>query len=327
MKLFSALKFAGAAAAVVASLSMPAAAEDWPSQPITLLVPWSAGGGTDPVARLLAEGLSERLGQPVLVDFHPGAAGTVGTNLLLNAKPDGYTIMITSNSPVVNAKYTVPNLPYNVEDVVPITQVTDSAVVMVANTNFPPNDFAELVKYAKENPGKVNVAISGIGGISHLAVSLVQQRADVKFTIVPYKGSGDQLSDLLSGVVDVGVGFPAGFLPGVQSGKLKFIGVMGDNRVGSLPDVPTTVELGYPNIKISAWFMMFGPKGIPQDVVNKIAAATNDFLKTEKAQKRLEELGYIVTADSTPEDAAARLKQDRADVAELFESGAMKLEK
>ena len=311
--------------AIVAALSVPAVSDEWPSQPITMIVPVSAGGGLDPVARLVAEGLSERLGQPVLVDFHPGASATVGTNMVATSKPDGYTILITANSPVVNAKYTIPNLPYDPEDLVPIMQVTSSTVVLIANANFPPNNFAELVDYAKANPGKVNVSISGIGGLSHFSASLVQSRAGVKFNIVPYKGAGDQMTDLLSGVVDVGVGFPASFLPGVASGKLKFVGVLGDKRLDLLPDVPTTVELGYPKIQSGGWYIMFGPKGMPQEVVDKIASATSEVLKTEKAQKRLQELGYVVTADSNPATAAALVTENRETFKDIFESGAMDL--
>ena len=291
-----------------------------------MIVPFSAGGGSDPVARLLAEGLHERLGQPVLVEFQPGASATIGTNTVAQAEPDGYTILLTSNTPVVNVKYTMPDLPYDMEDLVPLTEVTGSTVMVVANTNFEPNTFVEMIDYAKENPGKINLAIQGVGGLSHFAASLIEYRAGADFNLVPYKGAGDLQADLLSGVVDIGIGFPTAFIPGVEAGKLKFIGSLADERLETLPDVQTTEEQGFPKIKASAWLMLFGPKGLPQDVVDKIVVATNDFLETDEAQSRLEELGYTVPAGSNPEKAAALLERDRQDFKEIFESGAMDMD-
>jgi tripartite-type tricarboxylate transporter receptor subunit TctC len=304
----------------------PASAQTWPSQPITMIVPFSAGGGSDPVARLLAEGLSESLGQPVLVEFRPGGSATVGTSLVAQAKPDGYTILLTPNSPVVNAKYTVPNLPYDVEDLVPITQVTDASVMLVANTGFAPNTFQEVLDYAKANPGKVNLAIQGTGGVSHFAASLIESRLGVEFNKVPYKGAGDMMADMLSGVVNIGFGFPTGFLSGVDAGKLKFVVSLASEQAKSLPNVKTTKQEGFEDIRVSAWLMLFAPKGTPDDVTKKISDATNAFLQQPEVQTKLEQLGYSVTADSTPEKAAALLAHDRKDFQAVIESGAMKLE-
>lgn len=326
MKFVSMLKLAAAAAVVTAAVSAPASAQEWPTQPIKMIVPFSAGGGSDPVARLLAEGLGERLGQPVLVEFHPGGSATVGTNLLVTSPADGYTIMLSPNTPVVNVKYTIPDLPYKVEDVVPITQVTGASVMVVANANFEPNNFSEMIEYAKANPGEINFAIQGTGGVSHFAASLIHVRTGTEYNFVPYKGAGDMLADLLSGVVDVGFGFPASFLPGVESGKLKFLASLADEPMESLPDVKTTAEQGFPQIQVSSWLMLFGPKGMPEDVVKKIADATGEFLKDEKVRARLVELGYSVPSDSSTENAVAILEKDRKDFQEVFESGAMKME-
>lgn len=326
MKFISAFKAAAVAAAMATAVSMPASAQEWPTQPITLIVPFSAGGGSDPVARLLAEGLGERLGQPVLVEFQPGASATIGTNTVVQSKPDGYTLLLTPNTPVVNVKYTIPDLPYDVEDVVPITQVTGASVMVVANANFAPNNFQELVDYAKAHPGEINMAIQGTGGVSHYAASLIQMRTGTEYNFVPYKGAGDMLADMLSGVVDVGFGFPASFLPGVESGKLKFLAALSSEPLNSLPDVKTAKDQGFPAIQVNSWLMLFGPKGTPEDVVKKIADATGDFLKAEGIAQRLEELGYSVPSDSSPAAAAAVLEQDRKDFQEVYESGAMDVE-
>lgn len=325
MKFNSVIRLAGAVALVTAGYSTSVMAQAWPSQPIKLIVPFSAGGGSDPVARLLGEGLSQRLGQPVLVEFHPGASATIGTNMVAHAAADGYTLLLAPNTSVVNVKYTIPNLPYEVENVVPVTQVTGASVMVVANTDFAPNNFAELVEYARANPGEVNFAIQGTGGVSHYAASLIQTRTNTEYNFVYYKGAGDMMADMLSGVVNVGFGFPAAFLPGVDSGRLKFLASLSSEPLESLPDVKTTSEQGFPEIQVSSWLMLFAPKGVPQDVVEKITAATNDFLKTDLAQTRLVELGYSVTADSNSEKAMSILDQDRRDFKEVFESGAMDL--
>jgi len=313
-----------ATAAVIAST--PANAADWPTQPITLIAPVSAGGSADPVARLLAEGLNERLGQPVLVEFRPGASATIGTNLVAKAKPDGYTLLLSSSSPVVNVAYTLPALPYDVDDVVPVAQIVDSPMMIVANGQFAPNDFAEMIDYAKANPGQVNLAIQGVGGLSHFAASLIEYRTGAKFNMVAYKGAGDLQADLLSGVVNVSIGFPSSFMPGVNAGKLKFLGTFADERVETLPDVQTTEEQGFPEVKAGSWFMLFAPKGLPQEITDKLVEATNDYLKSDKAQERLEQLGFTVPVDGTPETAAALLARDRQDFKEVFESGAMDME-
>jgi len=301
-------------------------AQDWPSGPIRLLVPWAAGGGTEPVARLLAEGLSERLGQPLVIDFQPGAGGTIGTNAFMGTAPDGQTLMITSQAPVVNALFTTPDLAYDPRELVAITQVTDSPTVVVANAALPVEDLRELIEYATANPGEINAAISGIGTVTHFAVSMLHHHTDAEFNIVPYSGAGAQLNDLMSGAVDIGFGFPAGFMGGVEGGLLKFLGTLGAERMDVVPDIPTSVELGYPDILVGGWFMVFGPPGLPDEIANRVAAATNDFLTTDAARERLEALGYIVIDDSTPEIAQAQIERDREAFRAVWESGAMVME-
>ncbi len=320
------MKFAAAAAvAAAATVAAPAMAQTWPTQPITMIVPFSAGGGSDPVARMLAEGLGKALGQPVLVEFRPGGSATLGTNDVAKAKPDGYTIMLSPNTPVVNVKYTVPNLPYDIEDLVAVTQVTDASIMLVANVNFAPSSFPELIEYAKANPGKINLAIQGTGGVSSYAASLIESKLGVTFNQVPYKGAGDMLADMLSGVVDIGFGFPTGFLSGVDAGKLKFVASLAAEPNKALPNVKTTKQEGFEEIRVSAWLMLFAPKGTPADVMKKISDETNKIISQPDVQAKLEQLGYAVTADSTPEKAQALLVQDRKDFAEVVESGAMKI--
>lgn len=316
---------AAATAMAVSLQAMPAGAQEWPTQPITLIVPFSAGGGSDPVARLLADGLGKSLGQPILVEFRPGGSATIGSNIVAHAKADGYTILMAPNTPVVNVKYTIPGLPYDVEDLVAVTQVTVASVMMVANVGFAPNTFAEVIDYAKANSNKVNLAIQGTGGVSGFAAALMESELGVEFNKVPYKGSGDMRSDLMSGVVDIGFGFPTGFLPGIDAGKLKFIAALAPQSPKSLPDVKTTEQEGFGKVQVNTWLMIFAPKGTPADVQSKISDAINAFIAKPEVAEKLERLGYGVTSDSSPAAATALLEQSRADFAAIIESGAMKV--
>lgn len=314
-----------ATAAAILAIVGPATAQDWPSQPITLVVPFAAGGGADPVARLVSDGLSQRLGQPVVVDFRPGAGGTVGTSLFLNAPADGHTLLLTSPTPVVNAIYTTPDLPYDANDAEPIALIAQSPTVVAASVNVEAANLAELLAYAKENPGDVTAAISGVGTVSHLAVALMQQEAGVEFNVVPYGGSGAQLADLMSGVVDFGVGFPAGFVPGVSSGRLKILGTLGPDRLEIMPDVPSTGEMGYDAMTVRGWFMVFAHKDVPDEVSTEVLGALNDLLSEPEAAARLADLGYEVVADSTQESAREWLEDERTQFKSVFESGEMNM--
>lgn len=321
--MFTKFHHALATAAFILTTSTGAMAQEWPQEPITLLVPWAAGGGTDPVARLLAEGLTEELGQPVVVDFQPGAGGTVGTAAFLNKPADGYTLMLTSQTPVVNAMFTTPDLPYDPRDLVPIVTMTNSPTVITASAGTPYNDIKEMIDYALANPGEVNAAISGAGSVTHLAMSLIQFQSGAKLNIVPYSGSGAQLADLMSGVVDIGAGFPAGFLSGVSSGKLKILGTMGRERLSIVPEVPTTAELGHPDLVVGGWFMVFGQKDLSPDILAQVNAATNTILKDPAVIESLEKLGYEVVQDSTLESSAGLVEEDRKVFEAVFKSGAM----
>lgn len=318
------LVYAAAATAIV-SVAQPIAsnAADWPTKPVTLIVPFPAGGGSDPVARLLAKGMGDRWGQRVVVEFRPGGSATIGTNTVAKAKPDGYTLLLTSNTPVVNVKWTMPDLPYDVDDVVPILKVADASIMLVANANFKANSFREMVDHAKANPGKVNLAIQGVGSFSHYVASLISIRSGTTFNIVSYKGAGDLQADLMSGVADLGVGYPTGFLSGVKAGKLKFLGTLANQRLDSLPNVKTTAEEGFPQVAAASWLIMFTPKGTPQDVVEKIVSTTNAILKEPKVRQDMENLGYATPVDGTPKQAAEALALDRKDFKEVYESGAM----
>ncbi|MGQ7793594.1 Bug family tripartite tricarboxylate transporter substrate binding protein [Faunimonas sp. B44] len=315
-----------AVAGIVSSAAVgPAlASSDWPTREVNVIIPWAAGGGTDPLARIIFDDLSQRLGQAFVLDFRPGAAGTIGANTASKADPDGYTMLFTSGAPAVNANF-MPNVEYDPKtDILPVAQVTYSPTFITANAKTPYNTFQELIDYAKANPGKVNAAFSGIGGNSHLAVTTVQYKADVQFNVVPYTGAGAQQADLMSGVVDLGFGFAAGFMPGVKAGKLKYIAAMAEERDPLMPDVPATDESDYKGVYKGNWFMAFVPKGTPREIVDRMNAELRATLANPDIQKRVNDLGYEVVI-GTPEDAAELIRSDIAEMQVLVDAGVFQL--
>lgn len=289
-----------------------------------VIIPWAVGGGTDPLARLIFDDLAKRLGQAFPLEFRPGAAGTVGSAVAAKSRPDGYTVLFTSGAPAVNANF-MPHVGYDPKtDIVPVVQVVYAPNYIVANAKTPFNTFGELIEYAKANPGKVNAAISGIGGGSHLAVSLIQFRAGVKFTIVPYGGAGAQLASLLGGHVDIGSGFATGFQSGVQSGKMKFIAALAPKRTANLPDVPASDESPYKGIHSGGWFIAFVPKGTPHAIINKLNAEIRTTVNKPGVKEKIEALNYEVVAGS-PEDAAAVVRSDTVAIKQLIDAGVFKI--
>jgi tripartite-type tricarboxylate transporter receptor subunit TctC len=315
-----------AAGAMVISAAVPALAQsDWPNRAVNVIIPWAAGGGTDPLARVIFDDMSQRIGQAFPLDFRPGAAGTVGTTSVVNAEADGYTMLFTSSAPAVNANF-MPNVAYDPKkDLVPVAQATDSPTFVVANANTPFGNFGEMIDYAKANPGEIDAAFSGIGGNSFLAANIVQDKCGVKFTMVPYTGSGAQQADLMSGVVDIGFGFAAGFMPGVEAGKTKYIAALAEERDPLMPDVPASDESPCKGAHKGNWFMAFVKAGTPADIVEKMNAELRTTLSDPNVVKKINDLGYQVVVGS-PEDAAALVEKDTTDMKKLIDAGVFAFE-
>ena len=301
------------------------AQEEWPQQPVEVIIPWAAGGATDAVARLLFTDLEEQLGQPFLLDFRPGAAGTIGAAYTATADPDGYTIMITSDSPLVTANF-LPNVPYDPKTAfIPVAQLTYTPSFLAAHPSVPYDSFQELIEYAKANPAEVNAAFAGIGSAGHLNMSLIQHETGAELTTVPYPGSSAQLVDLLSGVVDIGSGFPTAYLPLVESGRLKFIAVMSDERSPIAPDVPTTDESDYKGIYGGGWFGVFVPNDTPREIVDRLNTALLTAVEKPEIADKINKLGYTIVTRS-PDEFARKIEGQVATVKELIDSGMFKVE-
>ena len=277
----------GAGAALSASMAaLPAWSQDlWPSKPVKLIVPFPPGGPTDVMGRTAAKVMSEKLGQPFVVENKAGAGGNIGTEAIAKAPSDGYTIGLSAISSLAIAPHLYAKVPFSVEkDFAPISLVGTSPCVIVVHPSAPFNDLKGLVAYAKAHPSKLNYATSGIGTSNHLAAELLQATAGIQLTGVPYKGSSQIVPDLLSGVVMMSMESSlATTLQHIKAGKLKAIAVTSSKRSRALPNVPTIAESGYPGFEVETWFGLVAPAATPRAIVDKLQAAWSDGSKLPDA--------------------------------------------
>jgi tripartite-type tricarboxylate transporter receptor subunit TctC len=285
-----------------------AIAAPYPEKPIKLIVSWSPGGTTDILARIIAQGLTEKLGQTVLVENKPGGGNNIGTEYVIRSAPDGYTLNMTNPANAINATL-YKNLPFNfINDTVPVAGVVRTPNVMVVTSSLPVKNVEEFIAYCKANPTKVNMASSGSGSSIHLSGELFKIMTGCKMAHIPYKGAGPALNDLIAGQVQVmfdNLPSSAGF---IKDGRIRALAVTTSMRETSLPNVPTVAET-VPGFEASAWFGVSAPKGTPRDIVEKLNVAVNQLLADPKIQKRLSELGGT-PIPGTPEDFGKLISGD-----------------
>lgn len=283
---------AGLAATALTIAASPAIAlADYPDRPVTLLVPAAPGGTTDLAARLIAQPLGEALGQSVVVENKPGASGSIASQTVAKAAPDGYTLLLQYSGYNAISPHVQPTDWDPIKDFAPIANILSAPQVIVIRPSLPINSLKELVAYAKANPDKLNYASSGNGALQHVATELLKQMADIKIAHIPYKGTGPALNDLLGGAVDMTITTPPPLLGHIAAGKLRALAVTGPNRLASLPNVPTVAEAGYPDLLVSSWFAMYAPKGTPQAVIDKLAGKIETIMKTDDFRKKAEAQG------------------------------------
>jgi tripartite-type tricarboxylate transporter receptor subunit TctC len=300
-----------------------APAPSYPTKPIRLVVPFPPGGATDILARAVGQRLTDVWAQSVVIDNRPGAGGNIGTELVAKSAPDGYTLeMGTVGTHAINASL-YSKLPYDhVKDFVPVILVAGVPNVLVVNPSLPVSSVAELIAYAKANPGKLNFASSGNGTSIHLSGELFKTMAGVQMTHVPYKGSAPALQDLLGGQVQLMFDNLPPSLPNIKAGKLKALAVTSATRAPALPDVPTMAEAGLPGFEASSWFGILAPAGTPPAIVAKLNAEVAKWLASPEAQEKLLALGAN-PAGGTPEDFAKHIAAETAKWAKVVkESGA-----
>jgi tripartite-type tricarboxylate transporter receptor subunit TctC len=276
-------------------------AQDFPNRIIRLIVPFPPGGPTDVIARIVANSASPMLGQPIVVENRPGgAAGTVGTRIVVSADPDGYTLLlsIAGSLTIAPALY---KLDYNpLKDLTPIAIVEQSPQILTVNPAMP-SSLTEFIAYARSNPGKMNLASPGIGTLPHLLGEFLQLVSNIKLTHVPYRGAGPAITDLLAGQVQVMFNNPSVVLAHIESGKLRALGVSSDTRFASLPNVATFIEQGYPRLSAVEWLGLLAPAGTPEPIIQKLNAAVNQAMQTPEARAVLQKLGVETKAVSPQE--------------------------
>jgi tripartite-type tricarboxylate transporter receptor subunit TctC len=289
-----------AATAVACAVSQPASALDYPTRSVRLIVGVAAGGANDTVARLVAQWLSERLGQPFVVENRPGAGGTVGAEAAANAAPDGYTLLFATSANAISASF-YDKISFNfVRDIAPVASLVRGPLIMEVNPSFPAKTVPEFMAYAKANPGKINMASAGNGNTTHVAGELFMMLTGIKLTHVPYRGGALAVTDLIGGQVQVYFDGISGSLEYVRSGKLRALGVTSAARADVLPNVPSLSEF-VPGYEASGWYGIGVPRNTPGEIVDRLNREINAGLADPKLKARLGDLGYVTFASSPAE--------------------------
>ncbi|KRC85860.1 Tripartite tricarboxylate transporter family receptor [compost metagenome] len=296
-----------------------AAAQDFPTHPITIVVPVPPGGIVDLAARLASEPLATALGQPTVIDNRTGASGNIAYNLVAAAQPDGYTLLASYSMYHAGNPSMFNGLRWNTESFKPVGMVAVAPHVVTVHPSLPVHNLKELVAYAKAHPGEINYASQGSGSVPHVGTELLKQMTGTDMVHVPYKGSGPAIQDVLSGRVQLFVTTPPSVIGHVQMGKLRAIAVAGAARHPMIPDVPTAAEQGYPGFELDAWVALFAPAGTPDAVVQKISAALEAGLQKPELIKTATEAGVRVNYQN-PEQLGKTVAQDTAHWSQVIKS-------
>jgi len=308
------------------ALASTAWAQPYPSRPIRVIVPFVPGGNVDITARTVAPALGDALGQPVVVENRPGAAGMVGAQAMMSSPADGYTLMMGSNSSLAVAPNLYPSWPYDpVKGIAPISNLAITPFVLVVKLGLPAQSLAEFVKLAKEKPGQLSMASGGNGSSNHLVGELFQMMTGLKFSHVPYKGTGAALVDLAGGQVDLLFDQASSTVPNVRGGKIRALAVASSSRQSALPDTPTFAEAGLRDFEIDNFTGLVGPAGMPADAVAKVHAAAVKALATPQVKERFASLGVQPVGD-TPEQFGALIREDLARWSRVIKSAGVKVE-
>jgi tripartite-type tricarboxylate transporter receptor subunit TctC len=296
-------------AAMLAMLSAgPLAAQTYPNRQIELVVPFVAGGTTDNSARLIAQRLTDKWGQPAIVSNRPGGGSTIGSNMVAKAAPDGHTLLVTTIAFAINASLL--KLPYDsLKDFAAVTEISSIPIMLVVHPSLPVRTLQEFIAYAKAQPAGVDYATSGPGTSTHLAAEMFKTMTGANLVHVPYKGNAEVMNALLGGHVKVHFGLSASSLQHVRSGALRVLAVTTEQRLADLPDIPTIAELGYPGYEISSWQGVFVPAATPRDIIGRLNTEIVDLLKTPEIVERIKREGANPIG-GTPEQFSKRFANE-----------------
>ena len=315
-------------ASMVASVAAPALADTYPSKPINLIVPFAAGGPTDLMARIVGERMAKELGQQFIIDNTTGAAGSIATGKAVRAAPDGYTVQIGHVGTNVANGTIYKSLNYDLlTDLTPIARLPQNPMLVVSSLQVPTKTLKELVDYLKANPDKVPGGTAGIGSGAHLGALAFFAATGVTYQLVPYRGTGPAMQDLMANQIQVMVDQSSNSLPQVQAGKIRAYGITARTRSPAAPEIPTTAEGGYP-MEVSIWHGLWAPKGTPPEIVARLNAAAITTLQDPAIRKRLEELGQDIPtpAEMAPATFAAFQKDEYARWKKILEAANVKIE-
>ena len=318
--------YLGLALCLATAMTVPAMAADYPAKPVRIVVPFPPGGTTDVLARFVANGLSERMGQQFVVDNRPGASGIIGTSMVAKAEPDGYTLVFaTINTHGINASL-FPNLPYNpIKDFAPVTVVANTPNVLMVHPSVPAQNLAELIALAKADPGKLNFGSTSLGGSPHMSGELFKMMAKVDIVHVPYKGGGPMLTDLIGGHIQMAFDNLPSSMGHIRSGDVRAIAVTTAERVPSAPDVPTMRESGLPGYEVAAWFGMLAPAGTAPEIVTRLQQTIGEVLQSPESGKRLADLG-AEPVGNTPAEFAEVIAYEVSRWREVVQTTGVKVE-
>ena len=313
------------ATALTVHVTGPVRADDFPSRPLRVIVPFSPGGAVDGPMRLIAQHLSQRLGQPVVVENKPGAGATIGTDVVAKAAPDGYTLLLASQTNAISATL-YSNLPFDpIEDFTPVTLIGREPGVVVVNPAVPVTSLQQLIAYVKERPGQIDYASSGNGSGQHLFAALLASRTGMKMNHVPYRGSGQATTDLLGGVVAMSIPGTAGMVGHIKAGKLRALAVTGAARSPQLPDVPTVMEAGVPDYEAYVWMGLLAPKGTPPVIVERLNREVLAVLVMEDVKKYMATAGIEIVG-STPAEFGTFFRHEKNLWAKVIRDTGAKIE-
>jgi tripartite-type tricarboxylate transporter receptor subunit TctC len=289
--------------------AVSAFAQDYPTRPIRIIVPTPAGGPVDVMARVLANALPAVLGQNVFIENKPGAGNTIGSRQAAAADPDGYTLMVSAASGLIMSPMIVKSAGYDASSFAPIALVAETPQVLVINSQLPFKSVAELIAYAKANPGKLNYSTGGVGTLPHLNAELFKSVSGANIVHVPYKGGGPSLTAVVAGEVQMTFDTVSTSLQLIQDGRLRALAIVGPRRAPELPDVPAMPEVGFPAVTSGAWTALLAPRDTPPAIIDKLNAATNTALKGEPMKNALAKLG-AQPRGGTPQDLTDHIQRE-----------------
>lgn len=312
--------------ALAVALCAPAQAQDYPNKAVQIIVPSSPGGISDTAARVVAEGLSKLWGQSVVIENRPGGGGSIGTGLARRAKPDGYTLLVTTNGEFALNPVIYPNLPYDPnKDFIPLAMATYNTIAVVANAESPFKTFEDFIKAAKEKPGSISWASAGAGTWNHLAGELMASETGVKLIHVPYKGGGPASTAVAGGDVPIGLLSVSSVLPHIKSGKVRVLAVTSKQRSEFDKSWPAVAELGYPDVDAINWVAFFGQNGLPPAVAKKIEADVRQVLAQPEIRQRFLAMAVEPSGLSSA-DVLAKIKADRASAERIAKEANIRVE-